>query len=99
MILARVIESVVSTIKHEELQTRAVFVVQPVDETGADAGATFLAVDNAQAGPGDTVLVLREGGGIRKVLGRPNSPVKCLIVGVVDAVSVDPSADTSGATP
>ena len=98
MILARVIESVVSTVKHEEPAT-APFVVQPVDETGADAGATFLAVDNAQAGPGDTVLVLREGGGIRKVLGRPNSPVKCLIVGVVDAVSVDPSADTSGATP
>ena len=72
--------------------------VQPVDETGADVGATFLAVDNAQAGPGDTVLVLREGGGIRKVLGRPNSPVKCPI-GVVDAVSVDPSVDTSGATP
>ncbi|HAN31106.1 MAG TPA: hypothetical protein DCQ06_05860 [Myxococcales bacterium] len=92
MILARVVEPVVSTIKHEELQARAVFVMQPVDEKGSDVGATFLAVDNVQAGPGDTVIVLREGSGIRQVLGRSQSPLRCLIVGVVDAVTRDVEA-------
>ncbi len=88
MILGRVLEPVVSTIKHEELFARSVFVVEPIDADGTAAGATFLAVDHAQAGPGDQVLVLREGSGIRQVLGQPKSPIRCLIVGVVDAVHV-----------
>lgn len=89
MILARVLQPVVSTIKHPTLAALAVFVVQPIDpRTRRDEGASFLAVDHAQAGPGDTVIVLREGSGIRQVLDDPKSPVRCLIVGVVDEVHV-----------
>ena len=87
MILARVIGNVVSTVKHPSLQGWAVFSVQPINEHGADDGDTFLAVDHAQSGPGDTVLVLREGNGIRQVLADAKSPVRCLIVGVVDTVT------------
>jgi microcompartment protein CcmK/EutM len=43
-------------------------------------------VDHAQAGEGDTVLVLKEGNGIRQVLKDPRSPIQALIVGVVDRV-------------
>lgn len=86
MILARVLGNVVATVKHPGLNGRAVFCVQPLDAHAADSGDSFLAVDNAQAGPGDTVLVLREGNGIRQILGDRTSPVRCLIVGVVDAV-------------
>ena len=35
----------------------------------------------------DRVLVLREGNGIRQVLRDPKSPIRCLIVAVVDAVT------------
>lgn len=87
MILAKVKGNVVATVKHPGLQARAVFSVQPIDEHGADAGETFLAVDHAQSGPGDTVIVLREGNGIRQVLADRKSPIRCLIVGVVDAVT------------
>ena len=103
MILGRVLEPVVSTTKHAELAARAVFVVQPEDADGSPAGPTFLAVDHAQAGPGDQVLVLREGSGIRQVLGAPKSPIRCLIVGIVDDVHVaetaadQPDAVTVGA--
>lgn len=86
MILARVLEPVVSTVKHPELHALAVFVVQPITPDGQPEGASFLAVDHAQAGPGDTVIVLREGGGIRQVLRNPKSPVRCVIAGVVDAI-------------
>jgi ethanolamine utilization protein EutN len=86
MILARVMEPVVSTIKHAELHALAVFVVQPIQPNGEPDGNSFLAVDHAQAGPGDTVIVLREGSGIRQVLRNPKSPVRCLIAGVVDTV-------------
>lgn len=93
MILGRVLEPVVSTIKHQELAARTVFVVQPEEADGSAAGPTFLAVDHAQAGPGDQVLVLREGSGIRQVLGAPKSPIRCLIVAVVDEVNVATTAE------
>lgn len=87
MILARVIGNVVATVKHPGLLGRAVLPVQPIDEDGQPAGESFLAVDHAQSGPGDTVIVLREGNGIRQVLADRKSPIRCLIVGVVDAVT------------
>ena len=87
MILARVVGSVVATVKHGGLHARTVFTVQPIETDGSASGESFLAVDHAQAGPGDTVIVLREGNGIRQILGDPTSPVRCLIVGVVDAVT------------
>lgn len=87
MILAKVLGNVVATVKHPGLQARAVFAVQPIEGDGSPSGDSFLAIDNAQSGPGDTVLVLREGNGIRQVLGDSKSPVRCLIVGVVDAVT------------
>lgn len=96
MILGRVIEPVVSTIKHDELAALAVFVVAPIETDGAVCGPTFLAADHAQAGPGDTVLVLREGSGIRQVLERAHSPIRCLIVGVVDEIHNSEEADRSG---
>lgn len=86
MILCRVEGNVVSTIKHPAFQARTLLVVQPLDEYGNDLGRSFLAVDHAQAGEGDTVLVLKEGNGIRQVLKDPRSPIQALIVGVVDRV-------------
>ncbi len=88
MILCRVGEPVVSTVKHPRIAAQTVFVVHPIEADGSDAGESFLAVDHAQAGPGDHVVVLREGNGIRQILGDDKSPIRCLIVGVVDAVDV-----------
>ncbi len=87
MIYARVVGNVVSTIKHAGLQAKAVFVVQPLTPEGQDDGDSFLAVDHAQSGPGDHVLILREGNGIRQILKDPKSPIRCLIVAVVDVVA------------
>ncbi len=87
MILARVLGSVVATVKHPGLRGLPVFAVQPIETDGSASGDSFLAVDHAQSGPGDTVVILREGNGIRQVLGDAKSPVRCLIVGVVDAVT------------
>ena len=90
MILCKVLGPVISTEKHPAFAGLKLLVVQPVDEAGKDAGKSFLAVDrNAQSGEGDTVLVLREGTGIRQLFGLPPTaklPIRSCIVGVVDAV-------------
>jgi ethanolamine utilization protein EutN len=99
MQLARVIGPVVMTIKHPAYQGETVLVVQPVDEHQQPVGAQVVAIDRAQAGPGDVVLVLREGSGIRQIMLRDKGvaladavkadhPVQALIVGVVDRVSL-----------
>lgn len=90
MILARVIGTVVSTVKHPDYKGLKLYVVQPVDPSGRPTDPSFLAVDNAQSGVGDTVLVMQEGNGVRQIFKKKILPIRSLIVGVVDAVDVDP---------
>jgi microcompartment protein CcmK/EutM len=91
MILCKVLGPLVSTEKHPAFARLKLLVVQPVDEQGAKQGKSFVAVDRAtSAGEGDTVLVLREGTGIRQLFGlAPTAkwPIRSCIVGVVDQVS------------
>ena len=88
MKLCRVTGNVVATVKHPAYRGHKLMVVQPLDESCADAGVTFLAIDLAQAGPGDLVLVLTEGNGVRQILKQPKLPIRSVIVGIVDAVDL-----------
>jgi ethanolamine utilization protein EutN len=77
--------------KHPAFAGRPLFVVQPLDERGGDAGPSFVAVDHVQAGIGDRVVVLTEGNGVRQILKAGDIvPIRSIIVGIVDSVdSVD----------
>ena len=81
-----------ATVKHPAFAGRPLFVVQPLDEHGGDAGSSFVAVDHVQAGIGDRVVVLTEGNGVRQILKAGDIvPIRSIIVGIVDAVDiVDP---------
>ena len=85
MQLARVIGTVVATRKHEKLLGAKLLLVQPLDGGGAPHGA-LLAVDAAQAGVGDRVLVVQEGRAAVAAIRRPAAPADTAIVGVVDQV-------------
>ena len=83
----RVVGPMWATVKHPAFAGRTLFVVQPLDERGTDAGASFVAIDNVQAGVGDMVLVLTEGNGVRQILAQGDQvPIRSIIVGIVDAV-------------
>jgi len=86
VIVGRVVGDVVATIKHPHLEQQKLLLVQPLTADGAPVGKVILAVDRAQAGPGDRVLVLDEGNGAAQVLGRPRGAVRTVIVGIVDEV-------------
>lgn len=89
MNLCKVLGSVTATEKHPAFLGRKLMVVQPLDEQQQPMGSSFLAVDHtSSAGEGDLVLVMREGGGVRQILGDKTLPIRSLIVGVVDAVEV-----------
>ncbi len=92
MKLCRVLGPLVATAKHPAFSGRKLLCVQPVDEHGADAGASFVAVDDVQAGQGDVVLVMQEGNGVRQLLKMgAQVPIRSLIVGIVDRVAVQSS--------
>jgi ethanolamine utilization protein EutN len=87
MMLARVIGHVVCSVKDRMYEGEKILVVQPVDPAGQSAGPSFLAVDAVQAGIGDQVLVIDEGGSAREVLGKPGmGTIRTVIAGIVDAV-------------
>lgn len=88
MKIARVVGTVTATVHQCSYDGQTLLLCAPVDPQGAVTGETFVAVDHAQAGVGDTVLVNAEGGGARLVFGRKLTDplaIQDVIVGVVDA--------------
>jgi len=89
MILGKIIGNVVSTVSEPCYESRKILIVQPVDPSGTPKGQSFLAIDTVQAGMGDTVLVLEEGGSARMILGEPETfTIKAIIAGIVDQITV-----------
>lgn len=83
----RVVGPLWASAKHPAYAGKPLFVVQPIDERGADTGTSFVAVDTVQAGVGDRVIVLTEGNGVRQILKQGDLvPIRSLIVGIVDQV-------------
>ncbi len=89
MILGKVVGTVVTTVSHPHYKNRKLLVVQPLGLLGEKPDDDFIAVDNARAGVGDTVLVNREGGGARQVLNNPDACIISVIVGIVDSTAIE----------
>ncbi len=90
MIVARVIGNLVATVKHRDYAGKKIFFVQPVDPAGKPAGKTLLVVDTVQAGIGDTVLVMDEGGSAKMCIGQSGiETIRCFIAGIVDEVRLE----------
>lgn len=86
MLIAKVIGTVVSTIKHPAYDARKIMIVQALHLPGEKPDDAFVAVDLAQAGVGDVVLVCQEGGSTRQIMGLKDQPVRSSIVGIIDSV-------------
>ena len=83
----RVVGPLWASVKHPAFARQSLFVVQPLDEHGKDAGASFIAIDRVQAGVGDKVIVMTEGNGVRQILAMGDIvPIRSAIVGIVDQV-------------
>ncbi|HWN99107.1 MAG TPA: EutN/CcmL family microcompartment protein [Blastocatellia bacterium] len=88
MQLARVIGTVVATVKCDSLEGCKILVIQPLDGHLNEAGKPMVAVDSIGAGDGEIVFWCR---------GREASfpflpsevPTDCTIVAIVDSVNMD----------
>jgi ethanolamine utilization protein EutN len=89
--LARVVGNLVATVKHPAFAGHKLMLCQPIKEDRSDDGdVLIIAVDRAQSGAGDTVLINQEGNGSRQLIGTIDGklPIRSVIVGVVDQLDV-----------
>lgn len=86
MIIGRVCGRVVSTIGHASMDGRKLLVVDRLRPDGEATGSYLIAVDAADAGAGETVLVVDEGNGARQVLAEDDLPIRAVVVGIVDEI-------------
>ncbi len=82
MIIGKVIGSVVSTRKNENLVGNKFMIVEPVEKMAA-RNSRLVAIDNIGAGIGEYVLVAT-GSAARIGCGMDSAPVDAAIVGIVD---------------
>ncbi len=89
MFLAEVLGTLVAPVQIKILDGEKLLLVRPLTPDGRRTGKTRVALDRAQAGIGDRVLVIDEGNSARSILGDPTAAVKTVIVGVVDYIECD----------
>ncbi|MCX7918238.1 MAG: EutN/CcmL family microcompartment protein [bacterium] len=88
MYLAKVIGKVISTIKHPAYLDRKMLLIQPLTPNNLPTGRITIAIDYVGAGEGDTVIISAGPGTAAEVFGYPRAPIRELIVGIVDYITV-----------
>jgi ethanolamine utilization protein EutN len=84
--LADVLGTVVAPVKIPILEGQTLLLVRPIAPDGRKTGKVRIAIDRAQAGEGDRVLVVDEGNSARGIFGSTDGAVKTVVVGVVDYI-------------
>ncbi len=85
MIFARVVGTVVSTLKDEKLTGKKLLLVQPVDMQWAPKGGPIVGVDAVGAGEGELVLLV-QGSSARQTARTEGNPVDCTLIAIIDTV-------------
>jgi len=86
MQIARVIGTVVSSVKNESLNGRKLLIVQTLDADLREKGKPMVALDSVGAGVGELVFWCR-GKEASFPFKRDETPTDCTIVGIIDSDS------------
>jgi microcompartment protein CcmK/EutM len=84
MQLARVVGTVVATLKEESMQGIKLLVVRPLDEEGRESGNAIVSADAVGAGPGEVVLIAA-GSSARQTVVTDKRPVDSVVMAIVDS--------------
>jgi ethanolamine utilization protein EutN len=84
MLLARVEGNIVATRKHPSLDAWRLVICQPMGTAGEPEGAPMVAIDSHGAGMHQQVVISSDGLAARRAVGVDKSPVRWLVVGIVD---------------
>jgi microcompartment protein CcmK/EutM len=84
MLLARIDGSIVATACHPSMAGHRTVICQPLDAAGREEGTPILALDPLGAGLHQRVILSTDGSATRALVGDPKSPLRNLIIGLVD---------------
>ena len=84
MQLARVEGNIVGTRKHRSFEGWRLVICQPIGQAGEPEGAPQIAIDSHGAAMHQEVIISSDGLAARSAVGDDRSPVRWLIVGIVD---------------
>jgi microcompartment protein CcmK/EutM len=84
MLLARVEGSVIATRKHPSLDGWRLIICQPINHAGDPEGTPQVAIDAHGAGMHQRVIISSDGAAARNAVADQKSPVRWMIVGIVD---------------
>ena len=85
MLVAKVVGTTVSTVKHHSMNGSKLLVVQPLmaDRKTPD-GYPLVAIDTIGAGTGEAVMITSDGVGTRRMLNADATPVRWSVIGIED---------------
>ncbi len=84
MLFARIDGTIVASACHPSMAGHRTVICQPLDAEGRDEGTPVLAIDPLGAGLHQRVVLTTDGSATRKLVGDPKSPLRNLIIGIVD---------------
>ena len=93
MKIGRVIGTVVTPVQHPAYDGKRILAVRPLaPDLSPTDDRMFTAVDRAQAGIGDVVLLMAEGSSVRDILADdcdgPDIPIRTAVVGIIDEIAL-----------
>jgi microcompartment protein CcmK/EutM len=88
MLIARVVGSVISTVKDEKLTGVKFLILREATVEGEIVGKPIVAVDTVDAGIGDLVL-FASGSSARQTYLTKERPVDAVIMAVIDSINVE----------
>lgn len=93
MFIAEVVGKVWATQKSPGLNSKRLLIVDKINGNPPKrTGERLMAVaDRIDAGPGDIVLILDEGGSARSMLNDETAPIRTIIVGIIDFIQIEDS--------
>ena len=94
MYIARIDGTLTSTVKHASLAGARLLIGQRIGASGEEVGEPQVLVDPIGARMGNRVIVTTDGDHARRLLGDPRTPVRLVVLGIVDEafVSLDGGA-------
>ena len=88
MLIARVVGTVVSTIKDDKLVGRKILIVREATAENELVGKPIAAIDTVDAGIGDLVLIA-QGSSARQTQLTKETPTDAVIMAIIDELAVD----------
>jgi len=83
---ARIDGNITSAACHPSMEGFRTVICQPLDAEGHEEGAPVLAIDCLGAGLHQRVILSTDGSSTRELVRDPKTPLRNLIVGIVDPV-------------